>query len=88
MSLSSKINEMKEVINVGVIEATVIMREIKITEGVEIDVDEGLDMTDIVFECTALMCLCIRVFAINFSLYVLHSNFLLFIKDLSLSSVY
>ena len=64
------------------------MREIKITEGVKIDINEELDkIITLVFACAFLMCLCMSFFDENFSSHVLHI-ILLFMKDLSLSSLY
>ena len=86
--ITEEANKRKEAISINVMKATVIIREIKITEDIKIDVNEGLNVTNIVFECAALICLCMRDFDINFSLHILHSTFLLYIKDLLLLSLY
>ena len=89
--MTEEADERKEAISVtedvNVIEATVIIKEMKMTEGVEIDVNKGLDkIVTLVFTCAFLICLCMRFFNGNFSSHVLHSTFTLFIKDLSLLS--
>ena len=84
--------ERKEAISVIVIKVTVIMRETEKTESVKIIIREEaeeVNMTEtevsLIFECVALMCLCMRFFDENFSSHVLHSTFTSFIKDLLLS---
>ena len=90
--MTEEAGERKEAISIDVMEATVIMGETEITEGVEVDVgvdvDERLDRTvTLVFTCASLMCLCMRFFDENSSPHVLHS-ISSFMEDPSLSSLY
>ena len=85
--MTEEASERKEAISVDAIKATVIIKETEITEGIEVDVNKGLDeMITLVFACIFLMCLCMRFFDGSFSSHVLHSTFTSFIKDLSLLS--